>query len=615
MINTAYFLALFFIFIRIAAFFLVTKILFPKGTPPILKGVLALIISFAIVSITDSSSVLEINNNFMIIVYLIGEVLLGIILGFLVNMIFEFVRMAGAFIDLQMGLSMMNVVDPNSNESVTIISNLTYYLALVMLFVSDGHHVIISCLIKSFEIIPVGKVQNMANSFEVFLSTFIKYFEIGMRIAIPLIVVILISELAMALVSRSVPQINVMILGIPIKFILGLVTISALLPVTLKMLLYAFNGIDDIFENILRSLLTTPMFFIFAKDDKTEEATDKKLSDARKKGQIAKSKDVGLAVALVVCTMLILIATSLIGSTLKDVMQYYLQGGILQEVNEISLGTITMNFLLKAAICVLPVIIPIALAGVIGSMAQVGFLVTSEPLKPKLNKLNPINGFKNMFSKKTFIDLGKNLIIVSIIAFLSYEFISSNYNAILQTGNIRFTELGSEVKDLAVSLFFRISLVMVILAIIDYIIQKRIFKMDMRMTKQEVKDEYKQMEGDPQLKGKIKQKQREIASRRMMESIPDATVVVTNPTHLAIAIKYQDGEMSAPKVVAKGADLIALKIKEKAKENNIPIMENKPLARLLYEKVDLDQEIPQDMYQAVAEILAMVYNLNDKKKR
>ena len=123
------------------------------------------------------------------------------------------------------------------------------------------------------------------------------------------------------------------------------------------------------------------------------------------------------------------------------------------------------------------------------------------------------------------------------------------------------------------------------------------------------------MEGDPQLKGKIKQKQREIASRRMMESIPDATVVVTNPTHLAIAIKYQDGEMSAPKVVAKGADLIALKIKEKAKENNIPIMENKPLARLLYEKVDLDQEIPQDMYQAVAEILAMVYNLNDKKKR
>ena len=133
------------------------------------------------------------------------------------------------------------------------------------------------------------------------------------------------------------------------------------------------------------------------------------------------------------------------------------------------------------------------------------------------------------------------------------------------------------------------------------------------MTKQEIKDEYKQMEGDPKIKGKIRQKQREMSQRRMMESVADATVVVTNPTHYAVALKYEDGQMEAPKVVAKGADLIALKIKEVALQNNVPIMENKPLARMLYDKVEIEEEVPQEMYQAVAEILAMVYNLNKTK--
>ena len=219
-----------------------------------------------------------------------------------------------------------------------------------------------------------------------------------------------------------------------------------------------------------------------------------------------------------------------------------------------------------------------------------------------------------MFSVKSLLDLAKNSIVVTLIGILAYTFVKGNYNELLQAGNLRFIELGSQVKDLMFSLFFRITLFMVILSIVDFVIQKRIFKRDMRMTKQEVKDEYKQMEGDPKIKSKIKQKQREIASRRMMESIPDATVVVTNPTHLSIAIKYVDGEMNAPKVVAKGADLVALKIKEIAKENDVPIMENKPLARMLYEKVEIDEEIPHDMYQAVAEILAMVFKLKNKKK-
>jgi flagellar biosynthetic protein FliR/FlhB len=158
----------------------------------------------------------------------------------------------------------------------------------------------------------------------------------------------------------------------------------------------------------------------------------------------------------------------------------------------------------------------------------------------------------------------------------------------------------------------KITIMLVIIGAVDYFIQVKLFNKDLKMSKQEVKEEYKQMEGDPQVKSKIKQRQREMASGRMMSSVADATVIITNPTHLAIAIKYEDGVNEAPKVVAKGAELIALKIKEIAKENNIPIMENKPLARLIYEQVEIEQEIPQDMFQAVAEILAVVYKLKKK---
>lgn len=170
--------------------------------------------------------------------------------------------------------------------------------------------------------------------------------------------------------------------------------------------------------------------------------------------------------------------------------------------------------------------------------------------------------------------------------------------------------MGVEIKKLIVGIFTQISIVLVVIAAIDYFFQFRMHNKDLKMTKQEIKEEYKQSEGDPQLKGKIKQKQREMSQRRMMQSVADATVVITNPTHLAIALKYEEGSnMEAPKVVAKGADYAAIKIKGIAKENDIPIVENKPLARLMYERVEIDEDIPQDLYQGVAEILAVVMKL------
>lgn len=613
MVNTAYFLALILVFIRLTSFFLVAKSLFPKGTPPILKGAIGMILSFSIISGINYQVVLEINNNYMLVYSVISEIMSGVILGFIANMIFDFIRMAGGYMDIQIGLSMMNMLDPSSETTSTPFSNLSYFISMVIFFIIDGHHLLIKCLIQSFKVVNIGQNIVFQDTFSVVLDAFREYFVIGVKIAIPLVLIIIITDLCMALVSRTVPAINVMILGMPVKMVVGLLTFIALLPIMIKIVSYAFNLIPDIIEEMLKVLPAAPMVLIFAKEEKTEEATLKKKSEARKKGQVARSKDVGLAITMVTCTLVILLLSSMIVGNLKDTMIYFLQSGMLQDINEMSIKSIVITILLKAGLCILPVVIPIMIAGIVASLMQTGFLLTGEPLKPKFSKLNPISGFKNMFSKKSFVDLLKNLAVVTVIGFIGFLYVRENYDKILQISNTYLPSLGGQVQDLVVGIFFQVSLVLVIIAAADYFVQFRFHQKDLRMTKQEIKEEYKQMEGDPQIKSKIKQKQREMATRRMMASVADATVVITNPTHLSIALKYEEGNNEAPKVVAKGADLVALKIKEVAKENDVPIMENKPLARMIYEQVDIDREVPQEMYQAVAEILAMVYKLKNKK--
>ncbi|WP_147589402.1 fused FliR family export protein/FlhB family type III secretion system protein [Clostridium paraputrificum] len=613
MVNTAYFLALILVFIRLTSFFLVAKSLFPKGTPPILKGAIGMILSFSIISGINYRVVLEINNNYMLVYSVISEIMSGVILGFIANMIFDFIRMAGGYMDIQIGLSMMNMLDPSSETTSTPFSNLSYFISMVIFFIIDGHHLLIKCLIQSFKVVNIGQNIVFQDTFSVVLDAFREYFVIGVKIAIPLVLIIIITDLCMALVSRTVPAINVMILGMPVKMVVGLLTFIALLPIMIKIVSYAFNLIPDIIEEMLKVLPAAPMVLIFAKEEKTEEATPKKKSEARKKGQVARSKDVGLAITMVTCTLVILLLSSMIVGNLKDTMIYFLQSGMLQDINEMSIKSIVITILLKAGLCILPVVIPIMIAGIVASLMQTGFLLTGEPLKPKFSKLNPISGFKNMFSKKSFVDLLKNLAVVTVIGFIGFLYVRDNYDKILQISNTYLPSLGGQVQDLVVGIFFQVSLVLVIIAAADYFVQFRFHQKDLRMTKQEIKEEYKQMEGDPQIKSKIKQKQREMATRRMMASVADATVVITNPTHLSIALKYEEGNNEAPKVVAKGADLVALKIKEVAKENDVPIMENKPLARMIYEQVDIDREVPQEMYQAVAEILAMVYKLKNKK--
>ncbi|EES50106.1 fused FliR family export protein/FlhB family type III secretion system protein [Clostridium botulinum] len=609
MIETAYFLALFFIFLRLTSYFVIVNAFFQTGTPHILKGVLSLIISIAVIAGVDYSTVNEINNVYYLIIYGLNEVMTGLVLGFITNMIFEVVKFAGSWMDIHAGFSMVSVLDPTSHTQSTLIGNFAYMIATVIFFIVDGHHIVIKLLIESFRIVPIGETLVYQETMMAVISTITDYFVLGVKIAIPIVLIIVITDLCLGLISRTVPTIPIMIFGLPIKNLLGLITFVILLPLIFKIVSNAVYNLADVFEHIFRAIPAIPLVLIFA-DEKTEEATPKKKSDSKKKGQVARSKDVSVAITMAACTLAVSMLWGSLVNTFKGVLTYFLALPSLKDFNELTATNFIAFSLLKVATVFLPFALAIMISGVAASIIQTGFMITGEPLKPSLGKLNPLKGLKNMFSKRSLVGLIKNVVVVTIISILAYKYVKNNYVDIINISNLYLPSLGSEIKNLVVGIFMQITLALVIIGATDYFVQFRLHNKELKMTKQEIKDEYKQAEGDPQLKAKIKQKQREMGMRRMMQSVSDATVVITNPTHLAIALKYEEGgNMEAPKVVAKGADNVALRLKTIAKDNDVPIVENKPLARLMYDRVEIDQDIPQDLYQGVAEVLAIVLKL------
>lgn len=348
--------------------------------------------------------------------------------------------------------------------------------------------------------------------------------------------------------------------------------------------------------------------------DRTEEASPKKKKDERKKGNVAKSKEVVNALTFSGIIILILTFSDTLLIELKNFVAMFLDSDYLL-LNIDSLGS--KQLISSATFTFFKLFLPIGfiiiILGIIGHVMQTGFLFIGEPLKPKLSKLNPINGFKNMFSARTLGVLVKDIAVLIVLVFVSYNFIIDNLSAILNTGNVYLPYLPQTVKYIVNKLLIQIFLCLIVIASLDFMYQLYTHKKQLRMTKEEIKEEYKQQEGDPQIKSRIKQKQRQIAQSRMMNAVPEATVVIVNPTHIAIALRYDETKDSAPVVVAKGADYTALRIKDIAKKYDVPIIENIPLARSLYPQAELDKEIPVDFYQAVSTILISIYQLKRKK--
>ncbi|WP_394903118.1 fused FliR family export protein/FlhB family type III secretion system protein [Clostridium butyricum] len=610
MIDLAYFLGIFLIFLRISSYFIATNIFFPSGTPIMFKTGFSMILSYGIISGVDHNTVLAIDSNYMIAFYIISEVLTGLILGYITNLVFQAAKLAGSWIDIHAGFSMVTVLDPATQTSTTLMGNLFYFVSLVFFFMINGQELIVKSIYESISIVPLGHTIVYQETVMGAAETIVDFFVLGVKIALPIVLIIVMTDICLGLITRTVPTIPIMIFGMPIKNILGFITFLIIMPTMLKIIGTAIYELPDIFNKIFKLIPVVPLAFVFASDDKTEEATPKKKSDSRKKGQIARSKDVGVALTMVVCTIAISSCWNMLINGFKDVMIYYLQLPMLENLDKLSLSGIFITIIMRVAYGLLPIALPIMIGGIIASLMQTGFLITGEPLKPSFGKLNPLSGVKNMVSKRSLVDLCKNLIVISIVSIIAYRYISSNYQNIISMSNIYIPSLNVEIKTLVLGIFKQICIVLIVIAAIDYFFQFKMHNKDLKMTKQEVKDEYKQQEGDPQLKGKIKQKQREMSRQRMMQSVSDATVVITNPTHLAIALKYEEGtDMEAPKVLAKGADYLALKIKSIAKENEIPIIENKPLARMMYDKVEIDNDIPPELYQGVAEILAIVMKI------
>lgn len=359
----------------------------------------------------------------------------------------------------------------------------------------------------------------------------------------------------------------------------------------------------------------------FAKDgqggEKTEPATAKKLDDARKEGQVAKSKEVNSAFMLLGLFLILKISIGSIGlDFIKSFSTFYniiptIIGYDVESLDIKVFGQIMNHTMLIMLQMLAPVFIVGFLISILGDLIQVRWKPTSKPFQPKLSKFSLINGMKKIISARSIFELVKSIFKIFIICYVSYSTLKDKQEIIFRLYDIPLNLALSYIGEIIINLGVKISLVYMIVAAVDYFYQKHKFKEDMKMTKQEIKEEYKNSEGNPEIKGKIRSKMHEASRRRMMQSLPTADVVITNPTHFAVAIKYDAEVSGAPIVVAKGENFLAQKIKESAKEYQIQIVENKPLARMLYYNVDVGAEVPPELYQAVAEVLAYVYSLKN----
>ncbi|MCR5673925.1 MAG: flagellar biosynthesis protein FlhB [Lachnospiraceae bacterium] len=357
---------------------------------------------------------------------------------------------------------------------------------------------------------------------------------------------------------------------------------------------------------------------LFAKEgpggEKTEPATQKKLSDARKEGQVAKSKELVQSFSLLALFLVLKLWAGSLGTNFMNAFR--LNYSRMKEMTTLVDGEISIkdfcrllnSNVLRMGIMVAPIFLAAVAIAFILDIWQVKWNPTTKPLRPKLSKLNPIKGFKRIFSASKLIELLKSLVKLVLIGYLAFSTIKDEMGLLFALYDMSLITAISSIGNIAINLGIKVSALYIVIGFADYGYQKWKFSEDMKMTKQEVKDEWKNAEGDPKIKGKQRQRMMEASRRRMMAAVPSADVVITNPTHFAVAIKYDVNVFDAPYIVAKGEDFLAARIREAAEQAGVEIVENKPLARMLYYNVDLGSPIPPELYQTVAEILAAIYN-------
>jgi flagellar biosynthetic protein FlhB len=347
--------------------------------------------------------------------------------------------------------------------------------------------------------------------------------------------------------------------------------------------------------------------------ERTEKATGKRRMEARKRGQVAISREIPST--LILFTLLGVFAFA--GPHVLDQLTR-LVAGMFGRLNAIRVhtlgdaGALMLDLTRTALLLLAPICLPLLVAGFIANVAQIGFELHAEAMSPKFSKLNPLAGLKRLFSLRGLVELAKSLLKILFVGAIAWIVMSGYLTEFPALVRMDLGGIWDFASSAAFKIILYVCLALLVLAALDYLYQRWQHEESLKMTKQEVKDERKQTEGDPQVKARIRSLQRQAAYQRMMAEVPKSDVVITNPTHLAVALRFDPAEMSAPRVTAKGADYIAERIRDVARENNVPIVENKPLAQALYKMADLGDYVPVDLYRAVAEVLAYVYRLKGR---
>lgn len=596
------------IMIRVSSFIVVSPVFFPKGINNIFKIIFSFAFSLILFSIIAPDIKITVQNEVQYIFLIFSEVIIGILIGIFVNLLFQLFSGIGSILDSQGGFSSAQIFDPMTNNNSSVIEKFFYWISLSVFIILNGHHYFIRAFIFSYDKIKIGDLNFTSNFLDSFVNTTFIIFRSSFMIIVPIIIVLIFVDVILGIISRIIPKINIIVISFPFKI---LVTVGLLI-ISVKIIFNKFLSLYvDFNDLIFRIFSFAPILFVFS-DDKTEEPTPQKIKKTREEGNVAKSAFLISAISLVGIVVIIMMGGFILNE-FKNILIHFLRDGVAYNYGPYDVVDIFKSVVFKSLMLIIVPSIVFVFLAIISNIVQTGFLITPKSLKPSFRDLNPISNIKNIFSIKALFDLFRDSIVIAILCYISYKFILDNIEEFFRISNFRVKYSFSSIVPLFMSIFLKIFMIVGVIGIVDFAIEKFRYKKKLKMTKQEVKEEFKQMEGDPEVKAQIKQRAKQIIMQNMMSNVKDSSVIITNPTHISVALRYKQGKDSAPRLVAKGINHMAYRIKEIAQENNVPIVEDKYLARFIYKNVELEEEIPQEIYKVVADILTYIFKLNNKR--
>lgn len=596
------------IMIRVSSFIVVSPVFFPKGINNIFKIIFSFAFSLILFSIIAPDIKITVQNEVQYIFLIFSEVIIGILIGIFVNLLFQLFSGIGSILDSQGGFSSAQIFDPMTNNNSSVIEKFFYWVSLSVFIILNGHHYFIRAFIFSYDKIKIGDLNFTSNLLDSFVNTTFIIFRSSFMIIVPIIIVLIFVDVILGIISRIIPKINIIVISFPFKIV---VTVGLLI-ISVKIIFNKFLSLYvDFNDLIFRIFSFAPVLFVFS-DDKTEEPTPQKIKKTREEGNVAKSAFLISAISLLGIVVIIMMGGFILNE-FKNILIHFLRDGVSYNYGPYDVVDIFKSVVFKSLILIIVPSIVFVVLAIISNIVQTGFLITPKSLKPSFRDLNPISNIKNIFSIKALFDLFRDSIVIAILCYISYKFILDNIEEFFRISNFRVKYSFSSIVPLFMSIFLKIFMIVGVIGIVDFAIEKFRYKKKLKMTKQEVKEEFKQMEGDPEVKAQIKQRAKQIIMQNMMSNVKDSSVIITNPTHISVALRYKQGKDSAPRLVAKGINHMAYRIKEIAQENNVPIVEDKYLARFIYKNVELEEEIPQEIYKAVADILTYIFKLKNKR--